>query len=106
MRITLHGGPYDGRRITSTALTRHATVLTLRSAPGQRRYLVMPAPRHWRRVVAGAMTAAASESQHFYEVVGTVEGVVLIYDPARAGYWSAVRRVVGELPGGKDRNGH
>lgn len=106
MIVPLRGGPYDGRRIPTLDLTRHATVLTLRSPAGTRRYLVMPAPWDWPLTLAGAMRVVDSESQHFYEVLSTPEGPVLVHDAARTGYWSAVRRVVREMPSGEDRDGH
>ena len=102
MMIPLMGGPYDGREIRASDLRQHATLLTLRSDEGKRRFTYLPEPADWQAVVEGRMKVDQSKQYHYYELIDTAEGQVLRFDPDREAYWEAINRAIEAMP---DRNG-
>ena len=103
MMISMVGGPYDGHRMWAQHIIDHTAMLVLKSSLGTRRFIYLPGPADWPAVLDGRMKVGQSGRLHYYELIGTAEGLTLRHEPCREAYWGAITRAIRGMP---DRVGH
>ena len=80
MTILFVGGPYDGRELTPSEIETNATLITIRTRRGLRRFGYFPTLRYWGSGDVSKPTGRQSKGFHLYEFANTIEGPQYQYD--------------------------
>ena len=90
MSILFIGGPYHGRKLMPIEILKHATLLTVQTFRGARKFAYFPPVESWGGDEMNPAREGRSNCYHPYEMVNTVEGPQYQYDLGGKRYLEAL----------------
>lgn len=94
MIIPFVGGPYDGMRLSAFEIERIATLFSIMTTRGLRKFGTFPHLQDWPDVLSGKLNGTQARAYYYYELVNTVLGPQHQYDPGGRRYREALAEAI------------